>query len=49
MTDDDEHICPACVPAYEAEQDELERQAESDEWTNDPRRGQAAAINRHCF
>lgn len=46
---DDEYICPACVPAYEAEQDELERQAESDEWTNDPRRGQAAWINRHCF
>ena len=49
VTDDDEYICPACVPAYEDEQDELERQAESDEWTNDPRRGQAAWINRYCF
>lgn len=44
--DGEEYICPACASFYEAEQRELQREAERDAILDDPRRGQAADINR---
>lgn len=45
LADGFEHFCEGCRDAHEAEQRELARERERDEWLDDPRRGQARAIN----
>lgn len=49
VTESGEHICPTCAPACRAEQADLERQELLDEECNDPRHGQARAINAGCY